>query len=392
MKIKSNKGVSLITLSIAIIIMIIITGTLIYRAQDSVDVKELKNMYTDIEVLNDKVSNWYTNYGDIPGKIKYDDRNKIQEIQNKGQRSDNDNDNYYIIDVKVLENVSLNYGRDINNENSSEGNSSEENSSEDIYIINEQSHKIYYPKGIESGGEIYYTNDTDEGISLATELTIKLRKLLDNGERERYTPGTWTNKSVLAEVQYPEGTADTDKKFSFNTEGNINYEVYPTEENQRTKTDTGKYEVKAKVGESGREVSKGVKIDKIKPTIEVEKNKLNNDTGELELTLKLSDEGGSKLKELKYRINNNEMKTVPINENNLAEDGTYKFSTTEKTENIVNKIYIEVEDNASNINKKTVSDGTYVAQIISIDGISISSENEDDYKFYTLKEALNKGN
>ena len=154
MKIKSNKGVSLITLTIAIIIMIIITGTLIYRAQDSVDIKELKNMYTDIEVLNDKVSNWYINYGAIPGKIQYNNANKIYEIQNEGQISSNDNENYFIIDVKVLENLSLNYGKNIGQNAGSD--------LDDIYIINEQSHKIYYPKGIKSGDKIYYTNDIDD--------------------------------------------------------------------------------------------------------------------------------------------------------------------------------------------------------------------------------------
>ncbi len=59
----------------------------------------------------------------------------------------NDNSNYYVIDLKKLENLTLNYGK--NYQSSS--------SSNDVYIINEQSHNIYYAKGITLDNKIYYT-------------------------------------------------------------------------------------------------------------------------------------------------------------------------------------------------------------------------------------------
>lgn len=156
-----EKGISLITLSIAIILMIIITSMLVYNAQTGTKVKALNKMYSDIEVLSDKIITHYSSYGAIPASIPYNNQSVIQQIDNSKQLSPNDNENYYIIDLSALENLSLNYGRDyegINSENAS--------SKEDIYIINEQSHHIYYVKGIVLDNVTYYTNDLDDEINL----------------------------------------------------------------------------------------------------------------------------------------------------------------------------------------------------------------------------------
>ena len=53
---KQEKGVSLISLAAAIIILGIITSILVYSAKDTKHVEALTNMYTDIENLTDKIS------------------------------------------------------------------------------------------------------------------------------------------------------------------------------------------------------------------------------------------------------------------------------------------------------------------------------------------------
>jgi len=59
-----------------------------------------------------------------------------------------DSGNYYILDLEAIEGgVSLNYGR--------EG-FQKPNSSEDVFIINEASHIVYYVKGIELDGELHH--------------------------------------------------------------------------------------------------------------------------------------------------------------------------------------------------------------------------------------------
>ena len=50
------------------------------------------------------------------------------------------------------------------------------NDYDDLYIVNEQSHHVYYARGIELDGVMYYTNDTDEDIGLVItvgDLTYK---------------------------------------------------------------------------------------------------------------------------------------------------------------------------------------------------------------------------
>ena len=57
--IKKNKGITLIALSITVIIILIITGVLLYASQDSMYIKKLTNMQNDIEILRDKISLYY---------------------------------------------------------------------------------------------------------------------------------------------------------------------------------------------------------------------------------------------------------------------------------------------------------------------------------------------
>ena len=160
----NEKGISLVTLTIAIILMIIITSILVYNAQTGVKLQALNKMYNDIEVLSHKISTYYLNYAAIPASIKYNNLSNIELIRKSGQLSPNDNDNYYVIDLAAIENLSLNYGLDY--KNTTEDNS---NTKSDIYIINEQSHHIYYVKGIVFDNRTYYTNDVDDEVNLWTE-------------------------------------------------------------------------------------------------------------------------------------------------------------------------------------------------------------------------------
>ena len=56
----------MITLTIAIIILVLVSNILIYNGKDGVYAKKLENMYNDIESLRDKVIEHYVQYGAIP--------------------------------------------------------------------------------------------------------------------------------------------------------------------------------------------------------------------------------------------------------------------------------------------------------------------------------------
>lgn len=155
---KYNKGITLITLTVAVCILIIISGMLIYNAKNGIKMRNVKLMKNDIELLNDKINSYYVKYGAIPAEIEY-----IGNINFEPQP--NDNEKYYVIDLNALENVTLNYGLDFKNITTSD----DTISYNDVYIINEQSHHIYYVHGVEMDEIIYYTNDTDEYVEIKSE-------------------------------------------------------------------------------------------------------------------------------------------------------------------------------------------------------------------------------
>ena len=108
---KQNKGVSLVSLAVAIIVLIIITNMLVYYAKDNVYVKSLTNMYNDVSNLREKISNYYSIYGDIPVKGKYENAEEINNLQTAGIIGANDNINeFYVIELSALERLKINYG------------------------------------------------------------------------------------------------------------------------------------------------------------------------------------------------------------------------------------------------------------------------------------------
>ena len=159
---KQNKGVSLVSLAVAIIILVIITNILVYNAKDNVYIKSLTNMYNDVSNLREKISNYYSIYGDIPVKVKYENTEVINNLQTAGIIGVNDKiDEFYVIELSALEGLTLNLGEDYKKIKNNEAITQEEiNNLRDIYIINKNSHNIFYADGVSGGdGKYYYTDD-----------------------------------------------------------------------------------------------------------------------------------------------------------------------------------------------------------------------------------------
>ncbi len=151
---KNNRGITLITLTVAVLIMIILSSMLIYNAKNGLKMKNLKDMQNDIEILEDKVNAYYVKYADIPAEIEY-----LGNINFEPQP--NDDDEYYVLDLKALEGISLNYGSEFTQIKTRE----DTYQYNDVYIINKQSLHIYYAKGVEIDGVAYYTNSEDESVT-----------------------------------------------------------------------------------------------------------------------------------------------------------------------------------------------------------------------------------
>lgn len=118
-----------------IIVIIILILLIIHFIKTGFILVKLNNMKKDIQILNDKIAIYYLNNGSLPikDKVEFKD-NSINP---------NDNENYYEIDLNKIENLYINLGHS-------------EKENEDIYIINEQSHTIYYYAGIKYKNKIYY--------------------------------------------------------------------------------------------------------------------------------------------------------------------------------------------------------------------------------------------
>ena len=148
---KSQSGITLVTLTIAIIIMLIITSTLIYNIATGNKVKALNNMYYDIVKIKDKVDLYYASYNTIPiEKTPYENIGHLLSI------NPNDNNKYYVVDLEALPNMTLKYGKDYKTYKANPL-----DTLTDIYVINERSHSVYYVKGITFENTTYYTTPQD---------------------------------------------------------------------------------------------------------------------------------------------------------------------------------------------------------------------------------------
>ena len=158
--IKKDKGITLISLSIAVIIILTITGMILYSAKDGIYIEKLTNMQNDIKNLRDKVSSYYSEYGEIPAKTEYPD---ITNLQAAGVIGANDTGKFFILELEKLEGLTLNYGEDYEKYKVNDYTNLEDLT--DIYIINETSHNIFYVEGIrvkeKDGTKIYYTDYTE---------------------------------------------------------------------------------------------------------------------------------------------------------------------------------------------------------------------------------------
>ena len=57
--IRNNKGITITTLVVTVIILLILTSTVIVKLGDSKDVSKLNNLYADVKILEEKVLNYY---------------------------------------------------------------------------------------------------------------------------------------------------------------------------------------------------------------------------------------------------------------------------------------------------------------------------------------------
>lgn len=153
--IKNSNGITLVSLVITIAVMIIIASITVSTSMDRFEINNLNKMINDIEFLKEKVSNYYLKYNELP-VVKDTDNNSIEYTNINFSVDTDDNEKYYIIDLEAMGDIALNYGKE-GFENL--------NSSDDVYIINEETHNIYYVKGIEWNEEYHHFISDSNGAN-----------------------------------------------------------------------------------------------------------------------------------------------------------------------------------------------------------------------------------
>ena len=161
---KSRKGISLTTMVITIMILLVIMGTLVYSALDSVKIKKLNNLYNDLKVIDDAVGIYYLKNGNLPiddskssiTVAKDDEKSALSDLNidfvlkngvTKVASKDsffNPNDYtaenkavYKYLNLSLMDNLSLTHP-------------------EDEYIINTQSHTVYNLTGVKLDDKMYH--------------------------------------------------------------------------------------------------------------------------------------------------------------------------------------------------------------------------------------------
>ena len=236
-EIKNNQnGITMVSLLIIVIIMGIIISITIATSLDRFELNKIQQMYNDIHLLSDKVSNYYLQYNGLP--ILRNEQGEAIEYMHTSldfDKNSNDNATYYIIDLQAMQGIALNFGKE-GYENP--------NTSDDVYIINEASHIIYYVKGIEIDGVIYHTtpNDNETNTLLSTTTSKPEIKLVEGEIREN---GVYIADLKLEFIPGKDNTNGVDRTtYSINSGAEV--DLTTLENNMYSITNGGNYQIKVR--------------------------------------------------------------------------------------------------------------------------------------------------
>lgn len=150
---KSEKGVTLVVLVLTIIILSILSFTVLANVGTLSEKNSQTKLEEDIHSLFEKIEQYYARNNKLPVANAFTNISMLQDCKNV-----NDNDKYYVIDIIYLKGLDLHYGKeyyDIRLDKTG----TKINTCTDVYIINEASHTIYYPKGMQYNGKMHYCLD-----------------------------------------------------------------------------------------------------------------------------------------------------------------------------------------------------------------------------------------
>lgn len=216
-KTKEEKGISLISLVIAVTLILVIAGILLYNSRNYTQIAKLENLHNDIQLLQEQIEVFYSKNGSLPIL-------DVEYMVNlpESQRNPNDGDKYYVINLDVLDNIRLNYGKEFE---TLKNDKEHEEKYKDLYIVNEKSHTVYYVKGITVEDTTYYRDNTQYSTINIEEETEQNKLYV--GDYVDYTPQNMTTSYVV------------EKKYSGHEnmvyeQENLTWRILSIDENKKT--------------------------------------------------------------------------------------------------------------------------------------------------------------
>ena len=190
---RNQKGINLISLTITVLVILVLTNIVIYNVRGNLKTQNIKSLQADISNLREKISTYYGQYGEIPANKEYTNTGKIDVISPAV-----DTGKFYVIDLSALDNLTLNYGMDY--EKVKSGEVTDVDTLSDLYIINEDSHNIFYVEGVKLDNQTFYTDYTTSDVDTeAVDL-----KYVDNvkiPDGFYYVGGTKETGLVISDVK-----------------------------------------------------------------------------------------------------------------------------------------------------------------------------------------------
>ena len=147
-KINSDKGITLTTLVITIVVLMILSFSITASIKSTIETRNYNGIKEDIINLSEEIRVYYLNNGELPI-----DTSKTYDLKEYGvpdsDINQNDEGNYYRIKTSLLSDVVLNNGGLENNEDNAD--------TDDMYVVNESSLTVYYLAGAILDGKRHYT-------------------------------------------------------------------------------------------------------------------------------------------------------------------------------------------------------------------------------------------
>lgn len=129
---RNNKGVTLVTEVLTIVILMMILAVISYSSTTSLQIRKLNNMYADIINIQEKAANYYLKYGEAPVTEEQIDITSTVNLPTDQINPNDEAGAYYKVDFSKLLNVTLN----------------NKQTAEEYYFMNTKTLTTYFSEGI----------------------------------------------------------------------------------------------------------------------------------------------------------------------------------------------------------------------------------------------------